>query len=74
MDGRKAQRAANGGDHDTVRKAAGVGMVACGRSHKRLLRSNVSRPRIGKRCNAADAAPRPNPEGRLPAGAFTRKE
>src|SRR3990172_787903 len=25
---------------------------------------------IGKRCNAADAAPRPNPKGRLPAGAL----
>ena len=68
----KAQRAANGGDHDTVREAAGAGMVAGGRSRKRLLRSNVSRPRIGKRCNTADAAPRPNPEGRLPAGALRR--
>ena len=25
---------------------------------------------IGKRCNAADATPRPNPKGRLPAGAL----
>ena len=27
---------------------------------------------IGKRYNAADAAPRPNPKGRLPAGALRR--
>ena len=67
-DGCKAQRTANGGGHDTVREAMGAGMVACGRSRKRLLRSNVSRPRIGKRCNAAGAAPSPNPKGHLPAG------
>jgi len=27
---------------------------------------------IGKRCNAADAVPSPNPKGRLPAGALRR--
>ena len=34
----KAHDAANGGDHDTVRVAASAGMVAGGRSRKRLLR------------------------------------
>jgi hypothetical protein len=37
---------ANGSDHDTVREAVGAGMVASGRSRNRLLRSNVSRPRL----------------------------
>jgi len=71
-DGCKAQRAANGGDHDTVREAVSAGMIAGGRSRKRLPRSNVSRPRIGKRCNTAGAAPSPNLKGHLPAGALQR--
>ena len=37
--GCKAYAATNGGDHDTVREAASAGMVAGGRSRKRLLRS-----------------------------------
>ena len=62
----------NGGDHDTVREAEGAGMVAGDRSRKRLLCSNVSRPRIGKRCNAADAASSFNPKGHLSAGELLR--